>query len=576
MAITNLVAFLLLFLRAFSAEVHLNIDCGTSKSYNDVTDIKWVGDGAYVQSGESQTAKNSQRSNGLSTLRVFKSKTKNCYSIPGFQETKVLLRAIFYYGNYDSSDSPPSFDLLLDENKWTTVHTTNDDWNNYDIIYVPKRQNISVCLAQINPNQFPFISMLEVWSLDSNMYNQIDSSQALMLNQRYAFGSSDRISYPTDPYNRYWNAFSGNGLVSVSNSASSVDVTQTKDQVPSAVMSNAVRTSSTSTDFLVSTAALPPTHEVPIYLNMYFTEVQDLNPSSDLRRFNVMVDKKVIDVINPAYQTAVETTYANIIASSKTQIVLAATSDSTLPPLVSGLELFIITDQLSNSTTNITDVEGLASLQEGFPALKEWSGDPCLPAEYPWDWVNCTNETTPRITSLLLSGYNLNGLLPNFSSLDALQTIDLHNNSITGNIPDFLASFPNLTLIDVRDNNFTGYIPKWISEKANLEFRSSGNPYLCNIACPKPPSKHRVKKWLIGVLSSVIPTLVGAVVIAAVRYWCKCCKSRKEKAKPSDRALESTDSTALKTPRQEVLPLKQTAQKVVEGVICVTLEQVTN
>ncbi|KAK6926893.1 Malectin-like domain [Dillenia turbinata] len=211
------------------------------------------------------------------------------------------------------------------------------------------------------------------------MYNKIDSSNALTLNQRYAYGSNNRISYPTDLYDRYWNTISSNELASVSNSASLVDVTQTRDEVPSAVMSNAVATFSTSYFFFVDTTSLSSTQEVPIYLNMYFTEVQDLNSSSDLRRFNVMVDNEVIDVINPVYQTALETTYANITASSKTQVVLAATSDSTLPPLI---------------------MEGLTSLQEGFPELKEWSGDPCIPAEYPWDWVNCTNETTPRITSL--------------------------------------------------------------------------------------------------------------------------------------------------------------------------------
>ncbi|KAK6926881.1 Malectin-like domain [Dillenia turbinata] len=525
MAITNLVAFLLMFLRAVSTSEYLGIDCGSANSYIDDSGIKWVGDGAYVQSGESHTAKNSPVSSLLSTLRVFKSKNKNCYNIPGFQGIKVLLRALFYYGNYDSNSSPPFFHLLFDGNKWTTVQNENDNWKYYDIIYVPKRQNISVCLAQINPDQFPFISGLEVWSLDSNMYNQIDSSRALILKQRYAFGSGDGISFLTDPYQRYWFTSRGNGLVSVSNRASSVDVTQTKDQVPLEVMLNAVATPSTNSNLLLSTAGLPSIQEVPIYLNMYFTEVQNLSTSSDLRRFIVMIDNKVIDAVNPAYQTAVETTYANINASSNTPIVLAATSDSTLPPLISGLELFTISDPLSNSTTNMTDVEGLASLQEGFPVLKEWSGDPCLPAEYPWDWVSCTNETTPRITSLLLSGYNLFGPLPNFSSLDALQTI------------------------------------------------SSENPYLCNITCPKPPSEHHIQKWLVGVLSSVIPTLFAAAVLAAGRYWCKCSKSRKEKAKPT---TGKHGRTQLRTRLREGMQWTGTAQNVAKDVARVTTEQFTN
>ncbi|KAK6926896.1 Malectin-like domain [Dillenia turbinata] len=113
-------------------------------------------------------------------------------------------------------------------------------------------------------------------------------------------------------------ALSDNGLASVSNSASSVDVKQTKDKVSSAVMSNAVATFSTSSNILVDTTPLPSTQEVPIYLNMCFTEVQDLNSSSDLRRFNVMVDNEVIDIVNPIYETALKTTYANTTASSKT------------------------------------------------------------------------------------------------------------------------------------------------------------------------------------------------------------------------------------------------------------------
>ncbi|KAK6926874.1 Malectin-like domain [Dillenia turbinata] len=402
--------------------VPLNIDCGASDGYIDGLGMNWVGDGAYVQSGETHAAKNSESSTLYRTLRVFKSPKRNCYNIPGFQGIKVLLRAYFYYGNYDSNSFPPFFDLLLDDNKWLTVQTENYYGEIYEIIYVPQRRNISVCLAQTNPDHFPLISGLQVSGLDSNMYNQIDSSHALLFGQRYACGSSTRIRYPTDPYDRVWDTLSSNGLLSVPNSASSVDVNQTKDEVPPAVMSNAVVTFNTNYSFFVSTSSLPSAPKVPIYLNMYFTEVQDLN-SSDLRRFNVMVDNEVIDVINPVYQTALETTYANITATSKTQIVLNATWDSTLPPIISGLELFTISDQLSNSTTNMTDVEGLASLQEGFPVLKEWSGDPCLPAQYPWDWVSCTDETTPRIVSLLLSGYNLSGLLPNFSSLDALQTL---------------------------------------------------------------------------------------------------------------------------------------------------------
>ena len=45
-------------------------------------------------------------------------------------------------------------------------------------------------------------------------------------------------------------------------------------------------------------------------------------------------------------------------------------------------------------------VEGLVSLQNAFDVLKEWGGDPCLPAPYSWDWISCNNDPMPRVTSL--------------------------------------------------------------------------------------------------------------------------------------------------------------------------------
>lgn len=45
-------------------------------------------------------------------------------------------------------------------------------------------------------------------------------------------------------------------------------------------------------------------------------------------------------------------------------------------------------------------VEGLVSLQKAFGVLQEWGGDPCLPVPYSWEWINCNDDATPRVTSL--------------------------------------------------------------------------------------------------------------------------------------------------------------------------------
>lgn len=174
-----------------------SIDCGTpSSSINvDGNFITWMGDGDLFQTGTSTQVV--QRGNSVSdvmdTLRVFTFRRKNCYNLKVDKGTQVLVRASFNYGNYDMKSSPPTFDLLFDGNFWVTVETSNDYMVYYEAIYVVKGDSISICVAQTKPNQFPFMSALEVRSLDSNMYSKVDSSVALFLQNRTAYGADSAI-----------------------------------------------------------------------------------------------------------------------------------------------------------------------------------------------------------------------------------------------------------------------------------------------------------------------------------------------------------------------------------------------
>ena len=171
----------------------LSIDCGSSTVYSDEG---WIGDEAYIQNGESKRV---QSGNSLSqvmdTLRVFSSRNKNCYSLVAEKGEKVLVRASFYYGNYDQKSSPPTFALQFDGNPWATVVTSSDLVIYYEAIYAVKGDSTSVCVAQTQANQFPFISALEMASLGSNMYSSLDSNYALFLRRRVAFGANETIRY---------------------------------------------------------------------------------------------------------------------------------------------------------------------------------------------------------------------------------------------------------------------------------------------------------------------------------------------------------------------------------------------
>lgn len=175
----------------------LNIDCGSSKSFTGPDKLKWIGDDSLIKSGESHQVVEISTSapQEMSTLRAFTTRNKNCYSIEAGRGEKVLVRARFNYGNYDKKSSPPTFELQFDGNYWATVETTADSTVFYEVIYVLKGDHTSICLAQTHPNQFPFISALEVRSIDSKMYTHVHSNFALLSKHTVAYGASKAIRY---------------------------------------------------------------------------------------------------------------------------------------------------------------------------------------------------------------------------------------------------------------------------------------------------------------------------------------------------------------------------------------------
>lgn len=175
----------------------MSIDCGASGSYTDENLIVWMGDDDLIQNGEAKVVQsgNAATDHVMSTLRVFSTRKKNCYTIPVDKGEQVLVRASFYYGNYDKRAAPPSFDLHFDGNLWETVETSSEDVVKYEAIYVVKGDTTSVCVAQTKPNQLPFVSAIEVRSLGPHMYSHVDAVYALFLISRTAYGTNNTVRY---------------------------------------------------------------------------------------------------------------------------------------------------------------------------------------------------------------------------------------------------------------------------------------------------------------------------------------------------------------------------------------------
>ncbi|CAK7340841.1 unnamed protein product [Dovyalis caffra] len=478
-------------------EEHVIIDCGASDFYTDGNFLVWMGDEDLFQNSRSEVVQSSNTvPHVMSTLRVFTSRKKNCYSISADKGGLLLVRASFFYGNYDKKSSPPSFDLHFDGNLWANVKTSLDQLVYYEVVYVAKSDTTSICLAQTEPNQFPFISALEVRNLDSKMYNNFDPKYALFFRSRVAYGASATVRFPDDAYDRIWiPATVGSGITSVASDAIFIDVVNAPDNPPREVLQNAVAVSSTSN----SITLIPgfPDREVSVYINLYFSEVTQLD-ATQKRSFRAYTDDiPNSQLIVPPYGEVTEM-FVNFTASSNTSFSLVATPDSKLPPLINAMEVFFVSDLLTDGT-NSTDVEGLGEFQKAFNVLEEyWSGDPCLPSPYTWEWISCSNDTVPRVTALNLSSFDLSGELPDFSFMDALVTINLQNNSISGPIPDFLGDLPNLKEL------VSGNPDLCVSGKSCQPTTSTDG----TIGSSTPSSRRKKSNKLPAILGTTIPIFV--------------------------------------------------------------------
>ncbi|MQM15960.1 hypothetical protein Taro_048913 [Colocasia esculenta] len=508
--------FPLLLAVSASAQVFLSIDCGASAPYTDGDGIRWVGDGAYVSRGEAHTVRNTTAvAPELTTVRAFTSRKKNCYTIPVRGGSQILLRTSFYYGNYDGRASPPAFDVIFDGNMWWSVETTAGDVFSYEAIYVVSGEATSVCFGQSKPGQVPFVSAIEVRSLGVDMYPHFDSTRWLLMWQRVVYGATSDIRYPDDPYDRIWSAQGpGRGIVALRNeTAIVVSDLDAADRPPA--FRTAIGTNSTTATINLGTSL--PTENTDININFYFAEMQQLG-ALDQRNVQVAIDGAVISqsIAVPA-GNVLEYAIYDRTANANTSFDVQAASDSTLPPIVSAMEVFSVGDPMQ--ATDNGDVEGLASLKRMWPVLNDWTGDPCLPAPYNWEWVGCNSDDTPRVTALNLGGFGLSGVIPELSDvvMTALETIDLHNNKLSGPIPRFFGSMPNLKVLNLADNNFNGTVPSSLSQNSRIKLDVSGNPNLQCSAGVSCSSGKKKKSSNVGLIVGIAVPL-GVLFCAAVVF----------------------------------------------------------
>ncbi|RWW77484.1 hypothetical protein BHE74_00014354 [Ensete ventricosum] len=417
------------------------INCGASQE-ETTGGIQWIPDEGFINVGNVSKIGTPDIVPILATVRYFpdESARKYCYSIPVARGAKYLIRSTYYYGGFDGGEKPPVFDQIIDGTKWSTVNTAENYASGlsayYEIVVAAQGRTLSFCLARNNQTtSSPFISALELVSLEDSMYNGTDFTKyALSTVARHRFGYGGEIvrfgAY--DPFNRYWEAFTdSNPYVECH---SNVTPSEFWNLPPVTVFQRALTTSRGKKLAVQWPPATLPS--AAYYVALYFQDNRTPSPFS-WRVFDVAVDgREFYKGLNVSAE-GVMVYGTQWSLSGKVEIVMTPSSDSPVGPVINAAEILqIVPFGEKTITRDVISMEEVSRNLKNPPP--DWRGDPCLPRQHSWTGVSCSQSGSIRIVGLWLSGNKLSGPIPEMSSLRNLVSLYLQNNKLTGNVPESL------------------------------------------------------------------------------------------------------------------------------------------
>ncbi|KAG8643352.1 hypothetical protein MANES_11G031075v8 [Manihot esculenta] len=518
----------------------LSIDCGVDQDYFDEKmeifyksdkDFTSTGENKYVSPGYDDDDDSSYTGRILHSLRFFPKGRKNCYKLrpENGKNQNYLIRAFFKYGNYDTQNRMPKFDVYLGVNFWMTVYPSNasQPWMN-EIIYFSLTDVINICLVNTLSGT-PFISALELRPLNNSIYKI--ESKSLSTLRRDDLGNCCRtVRYKNDVYDRIWDTRDTSAInecISL-NTTSNIEVQSINNtlKTPVDVLRTAVQLRSPLRSFgRYYSGGYNYGNESEYYACFHFAEILPISQGKGKRprEFTISFNGANYRRITLHYLNPLTTCYGprKSRVNGFVDFIINQTVRSDLPPILNAFELFYVMPPLV-SPTDPADVDAMTVIQQMYNINKDdsWQGDPCLPRDYSWAGLNCSYDTnSPRIISLDLSGSRLTGKISSsFSNLTAIRFLDLSGNELTGTVPEFLAQLPNLTVLNLSGNKLTGSVPQSLVQKANnglLQLSLEGNPSLCQTdSCEK--KKHNV---LLPVVISFATVMVLLFLSSIFFFW---------------------------------------------------------
>ncbi|CAL4891573.1 unnamed protein product [Urochloa decumbens] len=527
----------------------ISIDCGipegTEYADQSTRGLRYVSDAGFTDAGLNAGVNPPYNVKGLAdrylTARYFPGGggggggARSCYTLrPVIAGGRYLVRATFYYGNYDALDRLPAFDLHVGVNRWVTVNVTDPgDIYIFEAVVVSPADFFQVCLINRDLGT-PFISGLDLRPLQEDMYPEATVNQSLaLLNfrrpaaaynfNRYHFwrpASTYRVfRYPFDPYDRLWQSYGDIDAWTNITTSTAIDVSNISSfhTTSKILWSAATPVNGTRIDFTWSSDSSINNDNTPYLLLLYFAEVQRL-PSNALRQFDILVDNTTWNGSQgyiPKY-LSVELVKRTVSGSGQHTVSLVATPDATLPPILNAFEIYSVLP-MNEIATNNADAKAMTTIRTKYALKKNWMGDPCAPKAFAWDGLNCSYSSSGPawVIALHLSSSGLSGAIDaSFRDLKSLQYLNLSNNSLSGPVPDFLAQMPSLTFLDLSSNKLSGPVPAVLLQKrqnGSLVLRTSNNANLCDNGASTCEPENKIGNRIL-VIAIVVPIVVATLL----------------------------------------------------------------
>ncbi|KAK3016665.1 hypothetical protein RJ639_006760 [Escallonia herrerae] len=457
----------------------VSLDCGGKDNFTDDLGLKWTPDNQVLYGQAANISVANETRKQYTSLRYFPADSrKYCYTLNVISRTRYLIRATFLYGNFDSNNVYPKFDISLGPTHWATIVISDANMiEAQELIFLALDPTISVCLSNATTG-LPFISTLELRQFNGSIYlTEFENQFFLSLSARINFGADSEapVRYPDDPFDRIWESDSikkANYLVDVAAGTEKVSTRMPIDisnseRPPQKVMQTAVIGRNGSLSYRLNLDGFPGFG----WAFTYFAEIEDLR-ATESRKFRLVLpgypdySKAIVNIQENAQgkYRLYEPGYYNISLPFVLSFRFGKTSDSTEGPLVNAMEINKYLKKSDGSLDGLV-IASVVSLYSTADWAQE-GGDPCLPVT--WSWVQCNADPQPRITSIKLSKKNLRGSIPpDLTKLSGLIELWLDGNALTGSIPDFTGC-TNLKIIHLEDNHLTGELPSSLLNLPNL------------------------------------------------------------------------------------------------------------